>query len=591
MPTEPPASLVALFCDRARQSGPQVALLEKRGDDFAPLTWNELAECVRTAAVALTELGVHPGDRVVQVSENRGAWIVADLAIVALGAVHVPLHATLAGPQIVAQIADCGARVVLLSGEEQAAKLAPLATNLPLDLQLRSYEACETRLAGNPIERLDPLAASVSTPAEPVLPAESGGRGSRRAAPAEPAPPADSFLEDAAARLSPDDLATILYTSGTTGEPKGVMLSHGNLVGNTLATLEAFAQRSDDLRLNFLPFSHIFARTCDIYTWIASGATLAMSARREEVIADCQQLQPTLINGVPYFFDKLYRALDQAGSAERPGALAGLLGGRLRMACSGGAALPVALAEWFARQQVPLIEGYGLTETSPVISCRRPDAVRIGTVGPPIQGVEVRIADDGEVLTRGPYVMQGYYNNPAATAEVIRDGWLSTGDLGTLDADGYLTITGRKKEILVTAAGKNIAPVAIEALLTEDPLIEQAMIVGDGRNYLAALLVPSTAALAAALGHASQADAAEGAATESAALDLHGDAVRQLYEQRIAARLADLAREEQVRRFVLLPRPWTIAAGELTPTLKLRRSVILEHFADEVAALYDEPSA
>ena len=547
----PPATLVALFADRVKASGPRTALLEKRGDSFAPITWNELDRRVHhTAVVFVDNLGVAPGDRVVQIAENRSDWFVTDMAILLARAVHVPLHATLAAEQLAAQIVDSGAKVVVLSGARQVATLAAVANSLPDDVRFYSHDACnesQDRIGPAHVEHLGPLIES-----------------------------ANANATDECGEPDPHDMATILYTSGTTGEPKGVMLSHRNLLGNAVATLDVFAMHEDDLRLSFLPWSHIFARTCGLYTWIASGATLAIAESREQIVANCQELRPTLLNGVPYFFDKLLRALTEAGVAEEPGSLLALFGGRMRICCTGGAALPRHVAEWFGRQNVPIIEGYGLTETSPVITVGRPDAIRIGTVGSAIDGAEVHIAPDGEILTRGDYIMLGYYNRPEATAEVIRDGWFHTGDLGSIDADGNLTITGRKKEILVTAAGKNVAPVQLESLLTQDATIDQALVLGDGRNYLTALLVPNRVALATKL------------SIKQEELELDDVRVQTFYEQCVAERLRSVSHYEQIRRFVLLPREFSIERGELTPTLKLRRHVIMENFADSVASLYDK---
>ncbi len=541
-----PVTIPQLFADRIAKDGDRVALLESRDGEFEGITWNRLAERVhRLAALLHGQLGVALGDRVVQIAENRSDWIVVDLAIMQCGAIHVPLHTTLGGDQMVAQIVDSGSRLVILSGEEQANKLSAAGnlTELSADVRLASHDACPLSIANRPVEHLSALAAETPT-------------------------------EVAAAEGQPDDTATILYTSGTTGEPKGVMLSHRNLVGNAVASNAVFETERDDLRLSFLPWSHVFERTCGLYTWIASGATLAIAEGREQVVANCQELKPTLLNGVPYFFDKLHQALEGAGTAEDEGALAELLGGRIRICCTGGAALPVDVGRWFERQNVTLVEGYGLTETSPVISVCPPTSNRIGSVGPAIDGVEVHIASDGEVLTRGDYLMQGYYNRPEATAAVMADGWFHTGDLGHLDADGYLTISGRKKEIIVTAAGKNVAPVAIESLLTADPLIDQAMVIGDDQKYLVALVVPNDGQLAKALG------------LEVNELDLAGEAARETVEQAIASRLAGLSDYEQIGNFALLPREFSIDRGELTPTLKLRRHVIAENFTSEIESLY-----
>jgi long-chain acyl-CoA synthetase len=305
---------------------------------------------------------------------------------------------------------------------------------------------------------------------------------------------------------------------------------------------------------------------------------MALAESRDTLLADCAAVQPTVMNGVPYFYDKVYRWLRDQGQADKPGALRAALGGQMRYCCSGGAALADHVAEFFQQQGIPLVQGYGLTESSPVITVCRAAANRIGSVGRAIAGVEVRIADDGEILTRGPHVMLGYWNQPAATAEAIRDGWLVTGDVGALE-DGFLRITGRKKELLVTAGGKNVAPAWLEGLLAEDPLIAQTMIVGDGRNYLAALIVPDPLALAAEI-------RARGIQLGSAAEALVHPAVQELYAERIKRRLGDTARCEQVGRFTLLPRGFSIELGELTPTLKLRRGVISRNFSREIEAMY-----
>jgi long-chain acyl-CoA synthetase len=307
---------------------------------------------------------------------------------------------------------------------------------------------------------------------------------------------------------------------------------------------------------------------------------LALAESRETIIADCHAVRPTFINGVPYFYVKVVRHIKESGQADAPDAIRNLLGGRVRLCCAGGAALPNHVAEFFNRQGLRLLQGYGLTESSPVISFST-DPARVGSVGPAIPGVEVRIADDGEILTRGPHVMQGYWRKPEETAKTIKGGWLHTGDLGRLDADGFLYITGRKKELIVTASGKNIAPVQIEALLTEDPLIQQAMVVGDGRNYLAALIVVHEANLA--VERVEQASSLFG---RQDACPTSDPRVRELFAQRIAERLKGLSRHEQIGQFTLLSQPFTVDRGELTPTLKLRRGVIAEHYAAEIEEMY-----
>jgi long-chain acyl-CoA synthetase len=486
------------------------------------------------------------------VSENRYEWIVADLAILTARAVHCPAHSVLTGPQIAYQIVDSGAEVVLLSGPEQAAKLAGQVALLPPATRFIGHDPCPD-IAGRPVPRLVDL-AQAATDDE-----------------------ACRLAQDAVATLRPGDLATILYTSGTTGEPKGVMLSHGNLASNALATVQAFDMRADDLRLTWLPLSHIFARTCDLYAWIAAGTQLALADSRETVIANCAELKPTLINGVPYFYDKIQRVLTEQGRADVPGAVRVLLGGRMRLCCSGGAALPNHVATYFQERGVLLIQGYGLTECAPVMTMNTERAHRLGTVGQAPPDIEVRIAPDGEVLTRGPHVMLGYWNKPQATAESIRDGWLHTGDLGSLDADGFLSITGRKKELIVTAGGKNIAPVMLESLLTEDALIAQAVVVGDGRNYLAALIVVNEGPLREELARFGIDPGKDWLANQH---------VTDTYRRRIDDRLAGVSAYEQIKKFTLLATPFTVDRDELTPTLKLRRGVIHRHYQAEIEAMY-----
>lgn len=548
----PAQTVPALLLERLRCDGERPALLVPKGGKFETASWAGLFEAVARLAAGLFRLGVQPGDRVGVVSPNRYEWVVCDLAILGLGAVHVPIHNALAGPQIAWQIRDCGARVILLAGEEQAARLAG-QHELPAGGKYASFEPCNVELAGT---RVVPWDSWWGEPAE-----------------------GERLIHQAAESVPPSQLATILYTSGTTGEPKGVMLSHGNLISNARATLEAFGHQPGDLRLCWLPLSHVFARTCDLYITLVAGTPLALAEAPETVMANCKEVRPTLMCGVPYFFEKVQRTLCEQGRADEPGALANAFGGRIRALTSGGAALPDHVARFYHERGVMLVQGYGLTESSPVITVSTPREMKIGTVGRPVPGVEVRIAADGEILTRGPHVMLGYWNKPQATAEAIREGWLHTGDLGELDADGFLRITGRKKEIIVTAAGKNVAPVYLEALLTEDPLIQQAMVLGDGRKYLTALIVPAPEALRAEI-------IARGIPVASAAEALRHPQVLALYEERIRSRLAVVSHYEQVGKFVLLPRAFSIDQGELTPTLKLRRSVIQEHFAHEIEAMY-----
>lgn len=554
------STIVELFSRRIAADGPKPALGIKRDGQYHWLTWNDIATDVHRLAATLV-LGVQPGDRVALVSENRYEWLVTDLAIQIARAVHVPIHPTLSGPQITWQLRHCGCKILIVSGPHQAAKLAPFEEALPKDMRWFSFDGSDVSDAASMLDMCFwPFSGSSRSPN--VL------EGQR--------------LEKIACdQITNSSLATILYTSGTTGEPKGVMLTQGNLASNACSTVAAFGEDPAALRLGFLPLSHIFARTCDMYCWIAEGSRLALAESRETVIADCQAIHPTHINAVPYFYDKVYRSLCAAGKQDTPGAVQSVLGGSIQRLCAGGAALPDHLYDYFLNQGVPILQGYGLSETSPVITKSTPRSHRRGSCGSPLPGIEVRIADDGEILSRGPHIMPGYYKNDAATREVLQDGWFATGDLGRQDADGFLFITGRKKEILVTLGGKNIAPVYLESLLTEDPLILQAMIIGDGKPYLSALIVPNADVLRFQLSQ-------RGLGNLSHAEAVHHPEVLAVYRVRIDKCLSNVSPHEQVGQFLLLETPFTIDAGHLTPKLTLRRQPICEHYAKEIASLYNK---
>ena len=555
LPFRPHDTLVSMFVGRVAQDGSRTALRIKQDGKFIPISWNELAHDVRKTAAVLVQTGVCPGDRVVQVAENRYEWIVCDLAIQLAQAVHVPVHAPLTGPQITWQVDDSQARVVLVSGSHQCEKLAECADRLPEDVHFLSFDPCSRPVGRHRVRLLAEESARVD---------DATG---------------EDIQRKASSAIIPDSLATILYTSGTTGEPKGVMLTQRNLVSNTVATCEAFHWAPDDLRLSFLPLSHVFARTCDLYTWIALGLELALAESRDTVLADCAAVGPTLINGVPYFYDRVYRHLREQGVADHADSLRKLLGGRIRLCCSGGAALSDHVCEFFHQRGLPLVQGYGLTESSPVITLSTPDSWKMGTVGRPIAGVEVHIADDGEILTRGPHVMAGYWRNQQATDEVIIDCWLHTGDIGQLDEEGYLSITGRKKELIVTAGGKNIAPVYLESLLTESPLIQQAVVCGDGRKFVSALIVPEPEQLKMQM-HQRGIDCI---ATSDA---MTHPEVHQVFRECIDQQLSGVSRYEQIGQFTLLERGFTVESGELTPKLSLRRKAIETNFSTEIEAMY-----
>lgn len=575
-------TLPAIFHHRIQHSGDRPAIFFKQGGTFTPVSWSQIAREATMLATGLVRCGVQPGDRVIQFSENRYEWVVVDFAIQLAQAVHVPVHAPLTGSQAAFQIADSGAKVAFVSTAQQAEKLSQAAqmttksdatqgeAEAPLSAKEPSFVA-ETRDWHSGLQVF-----SFESPVPAI--GNALVRPWRDLMSAISIAEASAIARRAVDDVKPDALATILYTSGTTGEPKGVMLTQQNIVSNTRAATEGFEMSPRDRRLNFLPLSHIFARTCDLYTWLEAGYELALAESRESVIADCAAFRPTLLNGVPYFYDKVRRTVLDQGSKD-PEALRNLLGGDIRLCCSGGAALPDHVFDFFWEHDVPLLQGYGLTETSPVISMSSPEHVRRGASGRTIRDVEVRIAEDGEILTRGPHIMVGYYRKPEATAEVIRDGWFHTGDLGKVDEDGFVYITGRKKEILVTSGGKNIAPVYLESLLTEEPLILQAVVFGDGRDYLSALIVPNAAAL-------QQEFVRRGKEFPAPAEILTHPDVLALYEERIQERLRNVSYYEQIRKFRLMNRGFTIDSGELTPKLSLRRKIIEANCREQIESMY-----
>jgi long-chain acyl-CoA synthetase len=372
-----------------------------------------------------------------------------------------------------------------------------------------------------------------------------------------------------------------MYTSGTTGNPKGVILTHGNLVSNVLAALAVAPYEADDVQLVWLPLSHIYARTVDHYKCVAAGTVLCLADSAETVVENLAETRPTHLSSVPRFYEKLLAAVGTADPQETGRRLKAVFGPRMRWLGSGGAPLPLHIEQALNAAGLQIRPGYGLTESSPVITFNRLDSYKPGTVGQAIPGVEVKIAPDGEILSRGPHVMQGYWNNPQATAEALRDGWLYTGDLGQLDADGFLTITGRKKELMVLSNGKKVVPPHIEGLLLSEPCIEQAAVCGEGRNFLTALIVPNWENLRKALRQ-------EGTAVDhepEERLAKHA-AVQALLQKRIDAILADVANYERVRKFIILPRPFSVAADELTVSLKLRRNVVLTKYKAELETLY-----
>jgi long-chain acyl-CoA synthetase len=544
------------------------------------LSWDDYRRDADGAAAGLIELGVQPGDRVAILSENRYEWLVADHAILSTGAINVPLHAPLAPPQVAYQVGHSEARGIIVSGQAQADKVREVLAELPRLEFLISFDSVATGARDH-----SPLTPDPSPPAgargdfefDRLRLLTWGGlkhRGWQRGS--------DGLNEirRREAAVTPDDLATIIYTSGTTGNPKGVMLTHGNLLSNAEATVKVSDLHPGDIELSWLPYSHIYSRTVDHYATTLSGTVLALAESIDTLITNLAEVQPTWMTAVPRFYEKVWSSVESLSPAERSTELKRIFGPRLRQLSSGGAPLPRHVATSFEAAGVPLLEGYGLTESSPVISFNRLDCYRLGSVGQAVPGVEVRIAADGEILTRGPHVMRGYWKNPEATAAAIRDGWLLTGDLGHVDADGFLHITGRKKDLIITSLGKNISPSELERLLVSDPLIDQAVVYGDRRPYVTALVVPNLANLQSA---------ASNLCVNLQVVDgyIRSPAVLDLLQRRVDSVMQAVSQPERVRKILVRARPFQLADDEVTATLKVRRHHIISKCEVELSALYD----
>lgn len=551
-----PDNLAHVLRRQAERLGPRVALRYKRHGLYHDLSWARYHAEVRAAAAALIDAGVQPGDRVGVVGENSVDWLIADLAILTAGAVNVCPHAGMTAPQVHYQLHDAGAVWAFVSTATQRDKVRAVRHDLPA---LRGVVVFDSR------------AADGDTVAWEAFRQRGRGRLADLA----------GELDRREATLGPDDLATLMYTSGTTGRPKGVMLTHGNLLSNALACDHRQQCQPGDVILSWLPYTHIYARTVDHYLALVTGTTLALAESAETVVDNLAEVQPTHLAGVPRFYEKVLAAVTCPDAAETGRRLRRVFGGRIDWVSAGGAMLPVPIAEAYHAAGIQLMQGYGLTESSPVVAGNTKTHHKIGTVGRPLPSVEVRIAADGEVLVRGPNVMRGYWNDPQSTGEAIRDGWLHTGDLGALDADGYLTITGRKKELLILSNGKKVVPSYIEGLLVSDPRIDQAVVYGEGRNFLTALLVPNWTHLRAALG-------GNGLAHATADELAEHPTVHAVLDRCCHDALAALSPAEQVRRFVVLPRPFSVEAEEVTHSLKLRRAVVFARYGHRLDALYHE---
>jgi long-chain acyl-CoA synthetase len=590
----PADTLIGIFLDAVSTHRKPDLFQRKTAQGWESIGAERALGEVESLALALRELGVSRGDRVALLSENRVEWPFTDLAVLGLGAVTVPIYPSLTAAQVRYLLDDSEPRVAVVSTQEQLDKMRAAARDRPIA-----------------IVHMDPLPPFPGGHAMAAL-VERGSAIRAR----EP----QAFAESARS-VRPDDVATIIYTSGTTGEPKGAMLTHRNIAFDVAACLQMVDLGPGDLCLSFLPLCHVFERMAGLYAHLACGASIAYAESMDTVAANAAEVRPTVLCGVPRFYEKVYARVMDNARKERPlkraifhwGLAAGLrrarahfarrslppfaalaavigdrlvgarirerIGGRVRLCISGGAPLPPKVLEFFFAIGVRVLEGYGLTETSPVITLNPPGREKSGSVGPPIPGVEVRIDGDGEILTRGPHVMLGYYRNEAATQEALQDGWFHTGDIGHLDADGYLVITDRLKDLLVTAGGKKVAPQPLEARLKTSKWVSEAVLLGDQRPYVVALLVPNFANL--------EAEARERGWPHKSVDELIANpAAHALYQSLIDQINSELARFEQIKKFALLDHELTQEAGELTPTLKVKRRVVTERYASLIEGLY-----
>lgn len=601
MQTEYQNSMARIFQDQVAKYGDRACVGYKKDGSYQDISWNEMDEMVRAIGSFLISRGIESGQNVALFSQNRWEWWVVDLAILSIGAANVPIYATNSSEEAHYVLEHSESRVCFVGTQEHMEKVVKVRDRLP---ELGAIVVLD--------EGTDKPEGVISF-AEAL---EKGRKQDHR-----------EEFERRLKAIRPQDVASIIYTSGTTGPPKGVMLSHSNFVSNVHQILDDFSYLlgDDDVFLSFLPLSHSLERTAGYYLALGIGATVYFAEDFSKIQENMVEVRPTLIVSVPRLYEKIHAGiLSKVGDAspvkrglfgwaigvardnlayvcegrERAGwfkckhdladklifsKLKAALGmDRLKFAVSGGGPLSVSDAEFFLGMGVTVLEGFGLTETTPVTNVNRPGMIKPGTVGPPVKDTEIKIADDGEILIRGPQVMLGYYKNEEATREVLtEDGFFCTGDIGRVDEDQCLMITGRKKEIIVTAGGKNIAPQNLENALKGSRFVEQVTVIGDRRKYLAALIVPNFEELTK---WADKVGVTYGSHEEL----VKDEKVQHLFEKVIDKYMRPFARAEQIRRFCLLADEWTQQTGELTPTLKCKRRVIEDKYCDEIECMYPQ---
>ena len=598
-------TLVDVYFDGADRSSDEIAMLRRLpSGSWREYRRDEVTDRIRHISLGLQALGIERGDRVAIMADTGMDWALADWATITAGAVTVTVYPTLPPEQVAFILRDSGARILFAGDTDLLGKFVEAREEAPDVLAAVLFEAAATGVEGLQVLSLDDLAA----------------RG-------EAAVGLAGGWEARARKTAPADLATLIYTSGTTGMPKGVMLTHANLHANTYQCMACLPIGPTDRILSWLPLSHAFERTAGHFLMWAAGAQIAYTEGVDFVARDMTEVRPTIMTGVPRLFEKFYdavvQAVEEGGATKKAGfrlakwfgdlhaekKLAGeepgpalraafrlsdrivfsklreRTGGRIRFFVSGAAPLSAEIARFFYSGDLIILEGYGLTESSPVTNVNPPEDIRFGTVGPPIPGTTIRIAEDGEILMRGPQIMKGYFGKPELTREAIdRDGWLHSGDIGHLDDDGYLTITDRKKNLIVTAAGKNIAPQPIEERIARSPFVEQVVLLGDKRKFPIMLVVPSFQAFRVAL---------PGKVIDESDRHRFQDSpvLHQLLESDINPRLSTLARFERPKRMLVVTDSFTVANGMLTPTLKVKRRQIEARYADRIEQLYAEAEA
>ncbi len=590
-------SIGGVFKAQTEKYGDRTMMKHKVGGAWKEISWNQFYSRAGNLGLGLMSLGIQPGDRVAIFSANSPRWQMSDVAVLSIGAADVPLYATITARQSQYIISDSGSRVIFVGTEDHMDRVLEVKDDLPELMKIVTMDNTE---ADDPdvitFDGLIELGEEYADKEE-----------------------FDRRLE----AVKPDDLCSIVYTSGTTGNPKGVMLTHDNLLSNIRTASSLIKVDDNDVCLSFLPLSHVLERMSGYYTSVFNGVTIVHAQSIDTLVDDLADIRPHWMVSVPRLYEKVHAGVLANVESESEfkqkvfkwavgvgGEVSKLtvnhkpipfglkikhkiadklvfskiyekMGGRLRFFVSGGAPLAKEIAEFFNAMGILILEGYGLTETSPILTCNLPDALRFGSVGRTIPDVEIKIADDGEILARGPNIMKGYWNRPEETAEALEGGWFHTGDIGHFDDDRFLHITDRKKDLIVTAGGKNVAPQNIENTLKLNKYIEQVCVIGDKRKYLSALIVPSFDELEAWARR-------EGLAFDECADLLTDDRVDKLYRDILAQALVEFDRHERIVKFTLLSEEMTEASGLLTPTLKVKRKVVTDRYGEHIEQMYEE---